>query len=60
MFTWRVWERSHSLALCPGALVLEEINMGLAPRQVPTKCSMSAAKKQPAKAAFEIKKGAGK
>ena len=31
--------------------------MGLAPRQVPTECSMSSAKKQTAKAAFEIKKG---
>jgi hypothetical protein len=41
----------------PGALLLEEINMGLAPRQVPTECSMSSAKKQTAKAAFEIKKG---
>ena len=30
--------------LCPGALVLEEINMGLVPRQVSTECSMSAKK----------------
>jgi len=45
------------LGLCPGALVVEEINMGLAPRQVPTECSMSSAKKPTAKAAFEIKKG---
>jgi hypothetical protein len=45
------------LGLCPGTLVVEEINMGLAPRQVPTECSMSSAKKQTAKAAFEIKKG---
>ena len=41
----------------PGALLLEEINMGLAPRQVPTEYSMGSAKKQTAKAAFEIKKG---
>ena len=31
--------------------------MGLAPLQVPTECSMSSAKKQTAKASFEIKKG---